>query len=151
MKCYKLSTYCFIGRISASAFHPPPSEFYPIFPSIRHLKGKTRVFTNCRFFLSTASAGIVVSQRKVRQISDPIQQILIQLHKVIYITQVSVPAFYFLFVISKSLVLILPKISFEIPLESTPVYVLWVLLIWNNEILQFLFFFFLMYKLFPLW
>ncbi|XDB62600.1 hypothetical protein ABFV05_016216 [Capra hircus] len=28
-----------------------------------------------------------VSQRKVRQISDPIQQILIQLHKVIYITQ----------------------------------------------------------------
>uniref|UniRef100_A0A8D2C5Y1 Serine/threonine-protein kinase Nek10 n=1 Tax=Sus scrofa TaxID=9823 RepID=A0A8D2C5Y1_PIG len=36
---------------------------------------------------SIASAGIAVSQRKVRQISDPIQQILIQLHKVIYITQ----------------------------------------------------------------
>ncbi|XP_068092283.1 serine/threonine-protein kinase Nek10 isoform X2 [Hyperolius riggenbachi] len=34
-----------------------------------------------------ASAGISVSQRKVRQISDPIQQILIQLHKIIYITQ----------------------------------------------------------------
>ncbi|XP_050016465.1 serine/threonine-protein kinase Nek10 isoform X1 [Alexandromys fortis] len=34
-----------------------------------------------------ASAGIAVSQRKVRQISDPIQQILLQLHKVIYITQ----------------------------------------------------------------
>uniref|UniRef100_A0A8C2VRX1 Serine/threonine-protein kinase Nek10 n=1 Tax=Chinchilla lanigera TaxID=34839 RepID=A0A8C2VRX1_CHILA len=34
-----------------------------------------------------SSAGIAVSQRKVRQISDPIQQILIQLHKVIYITQ----------------------------------------------------------------
>uniref|UniRef100_F6SLU2 NIMA related kinase 10 n=1 Tax=Ornithorhynchus anatinus TaxID=9258 RepID=F6SLU2_ORNAN len=33
------------------------------------------------------SAGIAVSQRKVRQISDPIQQILTQLHKVIYITQ----------------------------------------------------------------
>ncbi|KAH0513865.1 Serine/threonine-protein kinase Nek10 [Microtus ochrogaster] len=33
------------------------------------------------------SAGIAVSQRKVRQISDPIQQILLQLHKVIYITQ----------------------------------------------------------------
>uniref|UniRef100_UPI00398F423F serine/threonine-protein kinase Nek10 isoform X3 n=1 Tax=Pristiophorus japonicus TaxID=55135 RepID=UPI00398F423F len=33
------------------------------------------------------SAGIAVSQRKVRQISDPIQQILIQLHKIIYITQ----------------------------------------------------------------
>lgn len=28
-----------------------------------------------------------MSQRKVRQISDPIQQILIQLHKIIYITQ----------------------------------------------------------------
>ncbi|XP_042091690.1 serine/threonine-protein kinase Nek10 isoform X3 [Ovis aries] len=37
--------------------------------------------------LRPASAGIAVSQRKVRQISDPIQQILIQLHKVIYITQ----------------------------------------------------------------
>ncbi|XP_068413457.1 serine/threonine-protein kinase Nek10 isoform X6 [Eschrichtius robustus] len=34
-----------------------------------------------------ASARIAVSQRKVRQISDPIQQILIQLHKIIYITQ----------------------------------------------------------------
>ncbi|XP_069504875.1 serine/threonine-protein kinase Nek10 [Ambystoma mexicanum] len=34
-----------------------------------------------------ASAGIAVSQRKVRQIIDPIQQILIQLHKIIYITQ----------------------------------------------------------------
>ncbi|XP_039199654.1 serine/threonine-protein kinase Nek10 isoform X9 [Crotalus tigris] len=34
-----------------------------------------------------ASAGIAVSQRKVRQISDPIQQILVQLHKIIYITQ----------------------------------------------------------------
>ncbi|XP_068261137.1 serine/threonine-protein kinase Nek10 isoform X1 [Nyctibius grandis] len=36
---------------------------------------------------STASAGIAVSQRKVRQISDPVQQILIQLHKIIFITQ----------------------------------------------------------------
>ncbi|XP_014404710.1 PREDICTED: serine/threonine-protein kinase Nek10 [Myotis brandtii] len=38
-------------------------------------------------FLWQASAGMAVSQRKVRQISDPIQQILIQLHKIIYITQ----------------------------------------------------------------
>uniref|UniRef100_A0A8C6IN90 Uncharacterized protein n=1 Tax=Melopsittacus undulatus TaxID=13146 RepID=A0A8C6IN90_MELUD len=36
---------------------------------------------------STASARIAVSQRKVRQISDPVQQILIQLHKIIFITQ----------------------------------------------------------------
>ncbi|XP_025913076.1 serine/threonine-protein kinase Nek10 isoform X1 [Apteryx rowi] len=36
---------------------------------------------------STASAGIAVSQRKVRQIRDPVQQILIQLHKIIFITQ----------------------------------------------------------------
>uniref|UniRef100_A0A8C9QKJ9 NIMA related kinase 10 n=1 Tax=Spermophilus dauricus TaxID=99837 RepID=A0A8C9QKJ9_SPEDA len=42
------------------------------------------VFLN---FIELTSAGIAVSQRKVRQISDPIQQILIQLHKVIYITQ----------------------------------------------------------------
>ncbi|XP_030368223.1 serine/threonine-protein kinase Nek10 isoform X2 [Strigops habroptila] len=34
-----------------------------------------------------ASARIAVSQRKVRQISDPVQQILIQLHKIIFITQ----------------------------------------------------------------
>nr|XP_035965248.1 serine/threonine-protein kinase Nek10-like isoform X4 [Halichoerus grypus] len=40
-------------------------------------------------FLWQASAGIAVSQKKVRQISDPIQQILIQLHKIIYITQLS--------------------------------------------------------------
>lgn len=44
--------------------------------------------TTLSVFYSKASAGIAVSQRKVRQISDPIQQILIQLHKIIYITQV---------------------------------------------------------------
>ncbi|XP_021244509.1 serine/threonine-protein kinase Nek10 isoform X1 [Numida meleagris] len=38
-----------------------------------------------------ASAGIAVSQRKVRQISDPVQQILIQLHKIIFITQLPPP------------------------------------------------------------
>ena len=54
-----------------------------------------------------------MSQRKVRQISDPIQQILVQLHKIIYITQVSVLAFYFLFILSTSLVLILVKNYFE--------------------------------------
>uniref|UniRef100_A0A493SVJ1 Protein kinase domain-containing protein n=1 Tax=Anas platyrhynchos platyrhynchos TaxID=8840 RepID=A0A493SVJ1_ANAPP len=37
--------------------------------------------------LRPASTGIAVSQRKVRQISDPVQQILIQLHKIIFITQ----------------------------------------------------------------
>ncbi|XP_042662473.1 serine/threonine-protein kinase Nek10 isoform X2 [Tyto alba] len=37
--------------------------------------------------LRPASAGIAVAQRKVRQISDPVQQILIQLHKIIFITQ----------------------------------------------------------------
>ncbi|XP_041731295.2 serine/threonine-protein kinase Nek10-like isoform X2 [Coregonus clupeaformis] len=34
-----------------------------------------------------ASAGICVSQRKVRQIDDPVQRFLVQLHKIIYITQ----------------------------------------------------------------
>ncbi|KAF7662268.1 hypothetical protein LDENG_00239160 [Lucifuga dentata] len=33
------------------------------------------------------SAGICVSQKKVRQIDDPIQRLLVQLHKIIYITQ----------------------------------------------------------------
>ncbi|XP_021244513.1 serine/threonine-protein kinase Nek10 isoform X2 [Numida meleagris] len=41
--------------------------------------------------LRPASAGIAVSQRKVRQISDPVQQILIQLHKIIFITQLPPP------------------------------------------------------------
>uniref|UniRef100_A0A674GVL8 Uncharacterized protein n=1 Tax=Taeniopygia guttata TaxID=59729 RepID=A0A674GVL8_TAEGU len=35
----------------------------------------------------TVTAGIAVSQRKVCQISDPVQQILIQLHKIIFSTQ----------------------------------------------------------------
>nr|XP_046256432.1 serine/threonine-protein kinase Nek10 isoform X2 [Scatophagus argus] len=33
------------------------------------------------------SAGICVSQKKVRQIDDPIQRLLVQLHKIVYITQ----------------------------------------------------------------
>ncbi|XP_042371790.1 serine/threonine-protein kinase Nek10-like, partial [Plectropomus leopardus] len=33
------------------------------------------------------SAGICVSQKKVRQIDDPIQRLLLQLHKIIYVTQ----------------------------------------------------------------
>ncbi|XP_029928077.1 serine/threonine-protein kinase Nek10 [Myripristis murdjan] len=33
------------------------------------------------------SAGICVSQRKVRQIDDPIQRLLVQMHKIIFITQ----------------------------------------------------------------
>ncbi|XP_056656347.1 serine/threonine-protein kinase Nek10 isoform X8 [Monodelphis domestica] len=54
----------------------------------RTLEGRPR-FKSCLRYLPAlaASAGIAVSQRKVRQISDPIQQILIQLHKIIYITQ----------------------------------------------------------------
>uniref|UniRef100_A0AAY5L177 Protein kinase domain-containing protein n=1 Tax=Esox lucius TaxID=8010 RepID=A0AAY5L177_ESOLU len=39
----------------------------------------------CLYFI--VSAGICVSQRKVRQIDDPVQRILVQLHKIIYITQ----------------------------------------------------------------
>ena len=105
---------------------PRPLNFTPFFHQYGIWRGKPGSSLTADFFLSTASAGIVVSQRKVRQISDPIQQILIQLHKVIYITQVSVPAFYFFFILSTSLVLILPKNSFEKPLESTPVHVLWV-------------------------
>ncbi|XP_071388891.1 serine/threonine-protein kinase Nek10 [Centroberyx affinis] len=37
--------------------------------------------------ISQVSAGICVSQKKVRQIDDPIQRLLVQLHKIIYITQ----------------------------------------------------------------
>ncbi|XP_037701990.1 serine/threonine-protein kinase Nek10 isoform X3 [Choloepus didactylus] len=51
---------------------------------LRNLKDHGPQMSPCMW---QASAGIAVSQRKVRQISDPIQQILIQLHKIIYITQ----------------------------------------------------------------
>ncbi|KAM4600415.1 serine/threonine-protein kinase Nek10 [Polymixia lowei] len=37
--------------------------------------------------VSLISAGICVSQKKVRQIDDPIHRLLVQLHKIIYITQ----------------------------------------------------------------
>lgn len=40
------------------------------------------------FLLATAAATLSISPRKVRQINDPISQILNQLHKVIFITQV---------------------------------------------------------------
>uniref|UniRef100_A0A674C974 NIMA related kinase 10 n=1 Tax=Salmo trutta TaxID=8032 RepID=A0A674C974_SALTR len=67
------------------------------------VKGKLGHFEGCSSFLlqlwlsgfnSTdkhvgfiVSAGIYVSQRKVRQIDDPVQRLLVQLHKIIYITQ----------------------------------------------------------------
>lgn len=40
------------------------------------------------FYMSTGSAGICLSQRKVRQIDDPNQRLLELLHKIIFITQV---------------------------------------------------------------
>lgn len=42
----------------------------------------------CLFVLATAAATLSISPRKVRQINDPISQILNQLHKIIFITQV---------------------------------------------------------------
>uniref|UniRef100_A0A3Q4HSV3 NIMA-related kinase 10 n=1 Tax=Neolamprologus brichardi TaxID=32507 RepID=A0A3Q4HSV3_NEOBR len=39
------------------------------------------------FALTSVSAGICVSQKKLRQIDDPIQRLLVQLHKIIFITQ----------------------------------------------------------------
>lgn len=78
-KCYRASRYRY-NEILASF---SPRFFFPWMPLLSKLD-------SLRNLSPTASAGIAVSQRKVRQISDPIQQILIQLHKVIYITQVSV-------------------------------------------------------------
>ncbi|XP_015212928.1 serine/threonine-protein kinase Nek10 isoform X3 [Lepisosteus oculatus] len=67
--------------------HKCPSLPAIIFHNITH-HGSTRYLSPIRI-TTEASAGIAVSQRKVRQISDPIQRILIQLHKIIYITQLS--------------------------------------------------------------
>ncbi|KAM7382972.1 hypothetical protein PAMP_002662 [Pampus punctatissimus] len=44
-------------------------------------------FTAARIKAKPVSAGICVSQKKLRQIDDPIQRLLVQLHKIIYITQ----------------------------------------------------------------
>jgi predicted PurR-regulated permease PerM len=41
------------------------------------------------WFSATAAATLSISPRKVRQINDPISQILNQLHKIIFITQVN--------------------------------------------------------------
>uniref|UniRef100_A0AAQ5X1B3 NIMA-related kinase 10 n=1 Tax=Amphiprion ocellaris TaxID=80972 RepID=A0AAQ5X1B3_AMPOC len=41
----------------------------------------------CVFALASVSGGICVSQKKLRQIDDPIQRLLVQLHKIVYITQ----------------------------------------------------------------
>ncbi|XP_067456755.1 serine/threonine-protein kinase Nek10 isoform X1 [Thunnus thynnus] len=44
-------------------------------------------FVAARMKPKPVSAGICVSQKKLRQIDDPIQRLLVQLHKIIYITQ----------------------------------------------------------------
>uniref|UniRef100_A0AAQ5Y7X9 NIMA-related kinase 10 n=1 Tax=Amphiprion ocellaris TaxID=80972 RepID=A0AAQ5Y7X9_AMPOC len=44
-------------------------------------------FDVCVFALASVSGGICVSQKKLRQIDDPIQRLLVQLHKIVYITQ----------------------------------------------------------------
>uniref|UniRef100_A0A3Q3EPB0 Protein kinase domain-containing protein n=1 Tax=Labrus bergylta TaxID=56723 RepID=A0A3Q3EPB0_9LABR len=62
------------------------------------LSGLTLSFSRSAFLLSgdyvmtndkprPVSAGICVSQKKLRQIDDPIQRLLVQLHKIIFITQ----------------------------------------------------------------
>uniref|UniRef100_A0A672G0T0 Protein kinase domain-containing protein n=1 Tax=Salarias fasciatus TaxID=181472 RepID=A0A672G0T0_SALFA len=48
---------------------------------------KLRLFLFIPLSLALVSAGICVSQKKLRQIDDPIQRLLVQLHKIIYITQ----------------------------------------------------------------
>ncbi|XP_067093488.1 serine/threonine-protein kinase Nek10 [Osmerus mordax] len=47
----------------------------------------TRTISTASSTKDTVSEGICVSHKKVRQIDDPIQRLLVQLHKIIYITQ----------------------------------------------------------------
>uniref|UniRef100_A0A665UHN8 Protein kinase domain-containing protein n=1 Tax=Echeneis naucrates TaxID=173247 RepID=A0A665UHN8_ECHNA len=49
--------------------------------------GKPSSVTLFGFNLISVSAGICVSQKKLRQIDDPSQKLLMQLHKIIYISQ----------------------------------------------------------------
>nr|XP_009686221.1 PREDICTED: serine/threonine-protein kinase Nek10 isoform X2 [Struthio camelus australis] len=76
------------GNSSSSALKEP--AFGIIKPSFNTSERQPRIrdyIGGLGSRLRPASAGIAVSQRKVRQISDPVQQILIQLHKIIFITQ----------------------------------------------------------------
>ncbi|CAH2282973.1 serine threonine- kinase Nek10 isoform X3 [Pelobates cultripes] len=72
---------CYFKEISTGSLKRSVSASGVELPQVRDRTGSTGSRPR------PASAGIAVSQRKVRQISDPIQQILIQLHKIIYITQ----------------------------------------------------------------
>lgn len=53
-----------------------------------HRKSGNNMDSKLRCSCFTASAGICLSQRKVRQIDDPNQRLLELLHKIIFITQV---------------------------------------------------------------
>ncbi|KAM4906301.1 LOW QUALITY PROTEIN: serine/threonine-protein kinase Nek10 [Sylvia borin] len=64
-------------KIVGAVYEPVPEGLY----------SEKVSFTIKREEKKLPSAGIDVTQRKVRQISDPVQQILIQLHKIIFITQ----------------------------------------------------------------
>ncbi|XP_021059527.1 serine/threonine-protein kinase Nek10 [Mus pahari] len=82
-----------LDNCSSSSSSPLKESTFSIFKRSFSASGRER-HSQARDFIAgvgsrprPASAGIAVSQRKVRQICDPIQQILIQLHKVIYITQ----------------------------------------------------------------
>uniref|UniRef100_A0A667WLL8 Protein kinase domain-containing protein n=1 Tax=Myripristis murdjan TaxID=586833 RepID=A0A667WLL8_9TELE len=54
--------------------------------NLERLKG-LKVNNGVGVDVTPVSAGICVSQRKVRQIDDPIQRLLVQMHKIIFITQ----------------------------------------------------------------
>uniref|UniRef100_A0A3B5LP12 NIMA-related kinase 10 n=1 Tax=Xiphophorus couchianus TaxID=32473 RepID=A0A3B5LP12_9TELE len=72
-----------ITSISPSSFSQNSQKitFFQIFTA-----NFSQNWMNCFLFVS-GSVGICVSQRKLRQIDDPIQRLLVQLHKIIFITQ----------------------------------------------------------------
>ncbi|XP_061429517.1 serine/threonine-protein kinase Nek10 [Lethenteron reissneri] len=78
-----------------SLLTPPGPSSTVSSPSRQHPSAERRRYSRSADSICRGSSrprprsgtGIAVSQRKVRQISDPIQQILLQLHKLIYISQ----------------------------------------------------------------
>uniref|UniRef100_A0AAX7SQ97 Serine/threonine-protein kinase Nek10 n=1 Tax=Astatotilapia calliptera TaxID=8154 RepID=A0AAX7SQ97_ASTCA len=64
----------------------PQTPFVLLFIFNQRLK-VTLISQFVGFALTSVSAGICVSQKKLRQIDDPIQRLLVQLHKIIFITQ----------------------------------------------------------------
>uniref|UniRef100_A0AAX7U6V1 Protein kinase domain-containing protein n=1 Tax=Astatotilapia calliptera TaxID=8154 RepID=A0AAX7U6V1_ASTCA len=91
-------SYSNIGDFAAAKVKPRPGNFLTLWHCLTSQTTETLsneptwlslalISQFVGFALTSVSAGICVSQKKLRQIDDPIQRLLVQLHKIIFITQ----------------------------------------------------------------